>query len=77
MIRLQEVLAGILMCDIESLPSSSTLLSDMEGWDSLKHVMLVVGLEANFAISLSAEEIRSMVTVADIGRVLKEKGVDG
>ncbi len=75
--RLQEVLAGILMCDIESLPSSSTLLSDMEGWDSLKHVMLVVGLETNFAISLSAEEIRSMVTMADIGRVLKEKGVDG
>ncbi len=65
------------MCNVDSLPSSSTPLADMEDWDSLKHVMLVVGLETNFAVSLSAEEIKSMVTVADIARILKEKGVDG
>ncbi|HXA16321.1 MAG TPA: acyl carrier protein [Thermoanaerobaculia bacterium] len=74
--RLQEVLAGVLMCDVESLPPS-TPLSDVEGWDSLKHVMLVVGLETNFGVSLSADEIKSMVTLTDIGRILKEKGVDG
>jgi acyl carrier protein len=74
--RLQEVLAGVLMCDVESLPPS-TPLSDVEGWDSLKHVMLVVGLETNFGVSLSADEIKSMVTLADVGRILKEKGVDG
>ena len=74
MSRLPEVLAEILMRDV--LPPSTRLV-DIEGWDSLKHVLLVVGLEKNFAVSLSAEEIRSMVTVADIGRVLKEKGVDG
>jgi len=73
--RLQEVLAGVLMCDVESLPPS-TPLSEVEGWDSLKHVMLVVGLETNFGVSLSADEIKSMVTLADVGRVLKEKGVD-
>jgi acyl carrier protein len=76
MTRLREVLAGILMCDVESLPPSTPLI-DVEGWDSLKHVMLVVGLESNFGVSLSADEIKSMVTLADIGRILKEKGVDG
>lgn len=75
--RLQEFLAEILMCDVKSLPPSSTLLRDTEGWDSLRHVMLVVGLEQLFAVALSAEEIQSMVTVADIGRVLRERGVDG
>jgi len=74
MSRLPEVLTEILACDVLS---PSTRLVDIEGWDSLKHVMLVVGLEKNFAVKLSAEEIKSMVTVADIGRVLKEKGVDG
>jgi acyl carrier protein len=74
--RLQEVLAGILMCDVASLPPS-TPLSEIDGWDSLKHVMLVVGLESNFAVSLSADEIKSMVTLADIQRILSEKGVDG
>jgi acyl carrier protein len=39
--------------------------------------MLVVGLEQSFAVKLSAEDIQSMVTVGDIGRVLKERGVDG
>ena len=74
--RLQEVLAGVLMCDVESLPPS-TPLTEVEGWDSLKHVMLVVGLETNFGVSLSADEIKSMVTLADVGRILKEKGADG
>ena len=74
--RLQEVLAGVLMCDVDSLPAS-TPLSEVDGWDSLKHVMLVVGLESNFGVSLSADEIKSMVTLADVGRILKEKGVDG
>jgi acyl carrier protein len=39
--------------------------------------MLVVGLETSFGVSLSADEIKSMVTLSDVGRILKEKGVDG
>ena len=74
--RLQEIIAEILMCDVESLASASMPLRDTEGWDSLRHVMLVVGLETRFAVKLSAEEIQSMVTLADIERVLTEKGVD-
>lgn len=74
--RLQETLEEILMCDVGSLPAF-TPLRDVEGWDSLRHVMLVVGLEKSFGIDLSAEEIRSMVTLADIERVLKQKGIDG
>jgi acyl carrier protein len=74
--RLQETLEEILMCDVGSLPAS-TPLRDIEGWDSLRHVMLVVGLEKSFGIDLSAEEIQSMATLADIERVLKAKGIDG
>jgi len=74
--RLNELLGEVLQCDGESLPPS-TPLSDVDGWDSLMHVMLVVGLERNFSVELSAEEIKSMVMVGDVSRVLKEKGVDG
>ena len=76
MTRLQALLSEILGCEIESLPPAATPLRDTEGWDSLRHVMLVVGLETRFAVKLSAEEIQSMVTLADIERVLTEKGVD-
>jgi acyl carrier protein len=75
--RLRETVAEILMCDIASLASPSMPLRDTQGWDSLRHVMLVVGLETRFAVKLSAEEIQSMVTLADVDRILTEKGVDG
>jgi acyl carrier protein len=73
--RVKELLAGILAADEADLPPPSTPLREFDGWDSLKHVQLVVGLEARFKVKLSADEIKTMVSMADIDRVLKEKGV--
>jgi acyl carrier protein len=75
--RLKELVAGIVATDASSLPPASTPLRDLEGWDSLKHVQLVVGLEGRFKVKLSADEIKAMVTMADIDRILKEKGAGG
>lgn len=75
--RLKELVAGIVATDASSLPPAATPLRDLEGWDSLKHVQLVVGLEASFKVKLTADEIRAMVSLADIGRILQEKGVGG
>ena len=69
-------MAGILMCEPEALPADSTPLREIEGWDSLKHVLLVVGLEKELNSRLTAEEIQGIVTVGDVTRVLKEKGVN-
>ena len=69
-------MSGILMCEPEAMPPESTPLRDIEGWDSLKHVLLVVGLENKLNAKLTAEEIQGIVTVDDVGRVLREKGVD-
>lgn len=74
--ELQELIADILMCEPEAVPRASAPLRDIEGWDSLKHVLLVVGLERKLNAELTAEEIRRMVTVDDVARILREKGVD-
>lgn len=74
--ELQKLMSGILVCEPEAMPPESTPLRDIEGWDSLKHVMLVVGLENKLNAKLTAEEIQGIVTVADVGRVLKQKGAD-
>ena len=74
--ELQELIAGILMCEPEDLPPESTALRDLEGWDSLKHVLLVVQMESKLGEKLTAEEIQGMVTLADVARVLREKGVN-
>ena len=74
--ELRELMAGILMCEPEALPADSTPLRDIEGWDSLKHVLLVVGLENKLQSKMTAEQIQGIVTVDDVARVLKEKGTD-
>jgi acyl carrier protein len=74
--ELQELMAGILMCEPGTLPPESTPLRDIKGWDSLKHVLLVVGLEKHLNAQLTAEEIQGIVTLADVARVLRQKGVD-
>jgi acyl carrier protein len=74
--ELQEFMASILMCDPGTLPPESTPLRDIKGWDSLKHVHLVVGLEKYLNAQLTAKEIQGIVTLADVACVLRQKGVD-
>jgi len=74
--RLREVIAGALSCDIDDLPPSSTPFREYRDWDSLRHVSLVIGLESTFKVDLSADEIRAMVTAADVALLLRDKGVN-
>jgi acyl carrier protein len=74
--ELQEFMAGILMCEPGTLPAESTPLRDIKGWDSLKHVNLVIGLEKYLNAQLTAEEIQGIATLADVARVLRQKGID-
>ncbi|HEY2799110.1 MAG TPA: acyl carrier protein [Chthoniobacterales bacterium] len=72
----EKIMAGVLMCELGSLPPEATALRDIKGWDSLKHVLLVVGLEKHLKTKLTAQEIRELVTLADIRNILREKGVN-
>lgn len=49
-------------------------MQDVDVWDSLKHMELIVSLEQTFGLQLSFEEIVTMQTVGNIKRVLKERG---
>lgn len=64
------------MCEAGSLPPESTPLRDIKGWDSLKHVLLVIGLEKRLKAKLTAEEIRQLVTLGDVRHTLTEKGAN-
>jgi acyl carrier protein len=74
--ELQELMAGILMCEADALPPESTPLRNIDGWDSLKHVLLVVGMENKLKAKLTAEEIQGMVTLADVARVFSQRVAD-
>ena len=52
-------------------------MKDLDVWDSLKHMELIVSLEETFSIQLSFDEIVAMQNVREIKRVLMERGVAG
>ena len=75
--ELLEWMADVLMCPIESLPPEATPLSEVEGWDSLKHVSLILGLERELNEKLTGDQIKKIVTVGDVVGILRRKVVDG
>lgn len=65
-----DFIAQVLACDPGAVPDESTPLTDVSGWDSLKHVRLVVGLEDLLGVELGPEEIEGIKTVGDVKDVL-------
>ena len=47
----------------------------IQDWDSLAHLNLVMAVGEKFDVSLEFEEVMSIETVGDIFRVLNEKGI--
>ena len=74
--EVQEWIADVLMCAPESLPAECTRLSEIEGWDSLRHVSLIVGLERKLNEKLTAEQIKGIVTLGDVAGILRQKVID-
>lgn len=50
-------------------------MKTVENWDSLKHMELIVFIEEEFNIRLTADEIISMIDYKGIKNVLKNRGV--
>lgn len=50
-----------------------TIAADVDGWDSLRHAMLIVSLEAEFLTELETSEITSIECVGDIIALFESK----
>jgi MFS family permease/acyl carrier protein len=76
--QLADVLAEVLETDPDEVVDAATPAT-LRNWTSLRHIQLVVALEAAYRVSFSYDEIRSFRSVGDIRRTLAGKGamVDG
>ena len=70
--RLTTVLQEVF--DDEELQATPDLTaSDVEGWDSLKHVRLVLSVEKAFHISFAASEIGNLKNIGELATLIEAK----
>jgi len=70
--NLKDLLAGVFQMNAAEIVDETTM-EDVERWDSLTHMKLVVALEGAYGIELSAEQIMAMKSVKIIKQIIFEK----
>lgn len=71
-LKLQNIIRRVF--DDDSLViSRKTCANDVEGWDSLTHVNLIVVIESEFAIKFSLKELAGLNNVGDIADLVDSK----
>jgi acyl carrier protein len=57
--------------DIKIAPEKTA--NDIDGWDSLSHVNLIVAVESHFSIRFSQKELLTFKNVGDLLNCIKSK----
>jgi len=70
--RIKQVMGDIFNIDVNSINDDSSP-DNIQNWDSLKHMNLIVALEEEFEIEFTDEEIDNSMSYALIVNMLQNK----
>ncbi len=70
--RIKQIMAAVIKVD-ESKITEDSSPDNLEGWDSLKHMNLVVALEEEFGVEFDEDDIMNMMNFRLIEAILREK----
>ena len=66
-----------IIADIVDLPdlqvSASTTATEVEGWDSLAHINLVVAIEKRYKVKFALGELQELKNVGDMADLIMKK----
>jgi acyl carrier protein len=69
---LNEIFRQVLDDDTIELAPSMTA-DDVEGWDSMNHIFIVVEIEKRFGIKFQAAEMEDLKNVGELAALVREK----
>jgi acyl carrier protein len=72
--RVQRIVSDVLQIPLEKV-TPETSPDNVETWDSIQHLNLVLSLEQEFGIQFSPEEIEQLLSVDLITAFVEEKAV--
>ena len=70
--KLKQVVSDILEVDIDDINENSSP-DNIEKWDSLSHIRLVMAIEVEFNVKLTPDDMMDMLSVKLIKMILTEK----
>lgn len=73
--KMKELIADQLSVDAASITEESSFKDDLNA-DSLDLFELVMALEDEYSVEIPAEDLQTLLTVGDVIKYLKDKGVE-
>ncbi len=59
--------------DDEIVVNANTTANDIEDWDSLEHINLIVSVEQEFGMKFNMNEVTTMKNVGDMVNIISER----
>lgn len=69
---MNEVFKSVLEND-DIIIEAATTANEVEDWDSLNHIILVVGIEKKFGIKFTSDEIHKFSNVGEMANAILKK----
>ena len=73
--QVRDIIVETLGCDAEQVTMDASLADDL-GADSLDLFEMVMALEDEYSVEIPAEDLQNLLTVGDVMKYLKDKGVE-
>lgn len=70
--KLKQIMANIFETEEDEITDESSM-DNIEKWDSLKHINLIIAIEEDFGISIDEDEMVEMTNFTEIKRILRDK----